>query len=467
MSITAIIAGLVFLFNPHINIIDILPDAIGYGLILYGILRLSHVNVAMNEAASRFKTLFILALCKLPCLYVYALISPEEQIWILLLSLAFGTAEAIFGFLAFSSLFSSLDALCDPTRDLNVTVKLPVVRLFTLIFVILKPVMAILPDLTLLVDDSYGVVTENGIQSLKGYRGLFNVVAFVLVCIVGIAWLITAIRYFRSVRKDTAFIEEISQKIASYEREDKARHFRYLITVLTFFTYAVFFCLELKIEGYSLLPPIVNAVLFLIVAVLFYRFFASRGRKKSATVALLSSVAYFALSTVGYILMVLFASRHYNEDVGGGFAEDMYFLVSRDFDVFDELLTANIVVMLSQVAFFVMMAAFYRFFGDIIENFGGNPESTLSERDKTPEMLEREQYADRMVKRSLYKGMKPVFVFSLLTALSSALFPMLQIYVNEFFMDDLIIRVVFVVVVSSYLTRLKNGVRVKAGLDLE
>ena len=60
MSITAIITGLVFLFNPHINIIDILPDALGYGLVLYGILRISRVNVTMTEAAGRFKTLFII-----------------------------------------------------------------------------------------------------------------------------------------------------------------------------------------------------------------------------------------------------------------------------------------------------------------------------------------------------------------------------------------------------------------------
>ncbi len=467
MSITAIVAGLIFLFNPHINIIDIMPDAIGYGLILYGILRLSHVNVAMNEAASRFKKLFILSLGKLPCLYVYALISSEEQLWILLLSLAFGAAEAVIGFLAFSSLFGALDGLSDSLRDENVTGKLPTVRLFTLIFVILKPLMAILPDLTLLADDRYGVVTDNGIQSLKGYRGIFNVIAFVLVLIVGIVWMVTAIRYFRSIRKDAAFMEEISEKIASYEREDTCRHFRYLITTLGFFIYAVFFCFELKIEGYSLLPPMINAALFLITSVLFFRFYKSSGRKKTVTVGLWASISYFVTSTVGYILTLRFASRHYNEDVGGGFAEDLYYIVIRDFDVFDELLVSTAVVALSQVAFFVMMVSFYCLFGDIIENYGGNPESTLSERDRTPEMLERELYADKTVKRALHKGKKLVLVFALLTALSSAVFPMLQIFVNEFFMIDLIVRVIFVVVVSSYLVRLKNGVKVKAGLDFE
>ena len=103
----------------------------------------------------------------------------------------------------------------------------------------------------------------------------------------------------------------------------------------------------------------------------------------------------------------------------------------------------------------------------MIEAYGGNPESSLDERDRTPEMREREAYADQTVKRALHKG-KPVFlVFSLLTAISSSIFPLLQIYVNEFFMTDLVIRVVFVLITSSYIIRLKNGVLLKAGLDLD
>ena len=66
--------------------------------------------------------------------------------------------------------------------------------------------------------------------------------------------------------------------------------------------------------------------------------------------------------------------------------------------------------------------------------------------------------------------MKKTFLFlavSLLTAISSALFPMLEIYFNEFFMIDLVIRTLFVILTSTYIVRLKNGVKVKAGLDFD
>ena len=65
----------------------------------------------MTEAASRIKIHLIVSLCKLPCLYGYSIVTPEEQIWILLLSLAFGITEAVLGFLAFGSLFTSLETV--------------------------------------------------------------------------------------------------------------------------------------------------------------------------------------------------------------------------------------------------------------------------------------------------------------------------------------------------------------------
>ena len=466
MSIASILAGLVFLFNPHINIIDILPDAIGYGLILYGILRLSHINAAMTEAASRFKILLIVSLCKLPCLYVYSIVTPEEQIWILLLSLAFGITEAVLGFLAFGSLFTSLDGLCDQTRDSHVTAKLPTVRLMTSIFVIVKPVMAILPDLTLLIDDRYGVVTAFD-RSLKSFRGLFNVFSFVLTLIFGIIWLVTVLGYFRGIRKDSAFLDEIAEKIAAYEKEDRRGKFRYLITTLGFLLYAFLFCLELKIEGYSILPPFVNAALFGIATYLLYRFYRGGEKKPLAKTAFISSIVYFVTATVGYILSVRFTDAYYHEDVGDGFANQMQVWLPRNFEASTDILVINIVVALSQIAFAVMAVMLYRLFFDIVETYGGNPESILDERDRTPEMREREAYADKTVKAALHKGKKLFLAVSLLTAISSALFPMLEIYFNEFFMIDLVIRTLFVILTSTYIVRLKNGVKVKAGLDFD
>lgn len=466
MSIAYIVAGLVFLFNPHINIIDILPDAAGYGLILYGILRLSHVNAAMSEAAARFKTLLILSLCKLPCLYVYAIVTPEEQIWILLLSLSFGVAEAVLAFLAFRSMFESISEQSIGTVADGVAEKLPSVRLFTLIYMIVKPVMAILPDLTLLIDDRYGVVSGYE-RSLKSFRGLFNIFSFVITLIIGTVWLICVVRYFKALKKEKAFFDTVDEKIKAYESIDNSSKFRYLITTLSFLIYAIFLCLELKLEGYSLLPPFVNAALFAVASFLLYRFYRTTEKKKIALTAFFSSLGYLVFSTVGFILAVLFTDNYYHEDVGDGFASQMKDWLPRNFEASDDLLIVNLFVLLAQIAFGIMMVMLFKLICDMIQSYGGNPETSLDERDVTPEMRERDAYADKTQKALLHKGERWFWAASILTAISSALFPMLQIYFNEFFMIDLIVRVIFVAISTSYVAKIRHGVKVKARLDFE
>ena len=467
MSIGYIIAGLVFLFNPHINIIDLMPDALGYGLILYGILRLSRVENAMSDAANRLKQLFILSLCKLPCLYVYALISPTEQIWILLLSLVFGAAEAFFGVLAFGALFRSLDNLANAERDHGIFKNLQTVRVMTLIFVIAKPLFAVLPDLTLLADDRYGTVTGGGIVSLQSYRTVFTVFAFAAILVFGIVWLVTVIRYFKAVSREKGFLEELSVKIESFYREDTKLSFRYYITTLTFLFYALIFCLELKIEGYSILPPMISAVLFIITAYLFYRNVRKEAYCRYAKGALFAAVSYFVTSLVGYLLSARFADRHYNDDIGGGFAEEMYYYIINDFEVFDELFLANLFVALSQIAFVVMAVCFVFVLREVIAQYTGIPESTLDDKDRTASMIERDEKNDREIKTSLVKGSKWFLFAAVLTALSSAVFPLLEIYFNLFFTIDLLIRIFFVAVSAAYVVKLRQAVRVKGALDLD
>ena len=72
MKFGAIIAGLIFLFNPNVNLIDVLPDAIGFGLILYGITPFSHIQMRVQDAAKSLRMLTIIELIKLGSLYFYS-----------------------------------------------------------------------------------------------------------------------------------------------------------------------------------------------------------------------------------------------------------------------------------------------------------------------------------------------------------------------------------------------------------
>ena len=462
MKFAAIIAGLIFLFNPNVNLIDILPDAVGFGLILYGITPFSHIQLRVADAAKAFKMLTIIELIKLGSLYFYSFFSGTEQLMILLIAMVFAAFEIFFSWQAFSNLFLGLEDFGNAEEQPRMFEKIKMIRAFTLIFVLAKAIFAFLPDLTLLDDARYGEVTGTGISSWQDYRGVFTVFAFALILVVGIVWLCSAISFFRVVKKEKALVEEIRLRSEAYYSQTESLIYRHSILALGFLLYAFFFCLELKIEGYSLLPPMISAVLFMVFFFMMRRFF-----QKEALMGLIASMLYFITSGVSFVMLYRFADQYYLEDAGFGFSETIIEDISRVFEIFDEYLIINLIVALSQIVFFVMMLILLRIMKKLTAEQAGLPKSLVEEKDKTDAMRYHEEKADREAKASIRKGLVVLLIFSVLTSLSCAVFPMLQVYFPSFFTIDLIIRIAFVVVATTAVAKLRQGIKVRGGLDFE
>ncbi|MBR6769077.1 MAG: hypothetical protein IKM34_06290 [Clostridia bacterium] len=462
MKLSAIIAGLFFLFNPNVNLIDILPDAVGVGLILYGITPFSHIQSRMADAARALRMLTIIELIKLGSLYFYSFFTGTEQLMLLLIAMVFAAFEIFFSWQAFSNLFIGLEDFGSAEEQPKMFEKIKMIRVFTLIFLAAKSVFAFLPDLTLLDDARYGEVTGTGIASWQNYRGVFTVFAFVLILVVGIVWLAMTVSFFRVVKREKAMLDVINTRAAAYYSETESFIYRHSILSLSFLLYAFLLCLELKIEGYSILPPMISAVLFLIFFVLMRRFF-----KKEALVGVISSALYFVTSGISYVLLYLFADKYYLEDAGFGFSETIIVDIEGVFEIFDEYLGINLIVALSQIVFFVMMLTILRIMKKLIDEQAGVPESMVDDKDKTDALRHHEEKADRDAKNALRKPLVALFVVSILTSLSCAVFPLLQVYFPTFFTIDLVIRVVFVAVAASAVAKLRQGIKVKGGLDFE
>lgn len=234
MKLGAIIAGLFFLFNPNVDLIDVLPDAIGFGLILYGITPFSHIQIRVADAAKAFRMLTIVELCKLGSLYFYSFFTGTEQLMILLITMVFAAFEIFFAWQGFSHLLGGLEDFGDVEKQPKMFEKIKTIRVFTLIFVIAKAVFAFLPDLTLLDDARYGVVTGTGIASWQDYRGVFTVFAFAVILIVGIVWLCMAVSFFRTVKKEKELLEDINTRATAYYSQTESLIFRHSILALKY-----------------------------------------------------------------------------------------------------------------------------------------------------------------------------------------------------------------------------------------
>lgn len=464
MRIGVLLAGLVFLFNPNVNMIDILPDAVGWGLILYGILPISRCQTNFSEAAKWVKRLFLLSLIKIPAFFVCYVMDSEAQLLLLIGSLVFSCLEAVFGLFFAKDFYDGFGMTADRERDALVFDGLKNARRCTAVFFPVKAILCVLPDLTLLANDEYGVVGPNGIESLKRYRGVFTVFGVLAVLIVGIVWLVLVLRHGNRVKGQTAYLAGLNRQAELYYADNRRVAFQTLISGLTFLLAGGWFLLELKIEGYSLVPPMIGAALFCL-----FFFLSKKEMGKNARRGFIASVVWLILSTFAWGLSVAFARRHYDgvEDSGLGFAEVIRVLVDRDFDILDELLLITGITVAASLAFFTALVFLYRLLPSLIDGFTGLPDSRMEEKDKSETVRAHEEAEKAAIRNGLFRGRKPLLILGGLTALCAGVYPLVQVYFYHLFAIDLVIRIVFVAFFVGYTDRMRKAVKVRGGLDFD
>jgi len=80
LGFTSIALASVFLFNANINVIDIIPDMIGYIIISLALVSLSFLNEDIDKAGKFFRYMIIVEACKfLSLLWLFGLGKPAER----------------------------------------------------------------------------------------------------------------------------------------------------------------------------------------------------------------------------------------------------------------------------------------------------------------------------------------------------------------------------------------------------
>ncbi len=101
----------IFFFNPNVMLFDVLPDFIGWGLLLLTFSPAADILPHMDVACTNFKRLFWIGVARIPAFIlmidVYYSFQTERSI-VPLLILCFGTLELIFTFTAVKELFEGI-----------------------------------------------------------------------------------------------------------------------------------------------------------------------------------------------------------------------------------------------------------------------------------------------------------------------------------------------------------------------
>ncbi len=289
LGIMMMAVGAFFLINPTVNIIDIIPDFIGYLLIVLGIDRLADMEDHFAEAKKGFVLLTVVSAAKTAsCL----LLSVIDGTFVILLSFAFALLEALFFIPAMTKLFGGFNyyglrlesKACEGiykkayVKDENGnkvnTMKKArssdsILALSVIAFVI-RALCYFLPQLPTLF--SYGdsaVINGEYVRDMADFIPHMYVLCAVVVLAVSLPWAISFCRYIKGIAGDEALIATLEEKYnesvapnENYFAEKKTKAV-WVVTIL-----AAVFCFSIYIDYVNWLPSGVACVFFAVVALM-------------------------------------------------------------------------------------------------------------------------------------------------------------------------------------------------------
>lgn len=355
----------IFFFNANVNVIDVLPDVMGYVILLAAMTKLADLSDDIQTSLRFFKYMIFVEIGKLLALmWVFGLSRVDGQnTGILLISFVFAFLDSLLLFIAFRKLFEGLLALSYVHSNTymlssakpNKKNYIEKAKAFTLFFVIFKPVMGLLPELTNLSTYQYDE-SKSGWVTIYEYIGLMRAMSFIIVLVVGCFWLRRFISFFKGLERDTelcdslraSYVENILPKEALFIR-------RNIKMAFSAFLVAAFFMIDLRVDDFNLTPDFIGACIFM-GAIFIMGKYLSPKIKKLCTV--IFSV-YAIVSFVAHIVEIWFFNKFY------------YGAVYRTMEAYNAYVAMCVVKTLSLLAFCASLVALGAVFFDVIENHTG------------------------------------------------------------------------------------------------
>lgn len=227
MGIGYLIVGFLFLVNPVVHVLDLLPDCIGFFLIVKGLSKTSLFVDHLSDAKEKFSKLALIEVVKFFSILLWPSVSDSGM---LLLTVVFSLFELLYFIPAIKELKDGFDfaglwyqgeavyakKVYKKKKD-GKPIELGASWLrYTLVFYCLRIACSIAPELTALqLYDYVGTVNTVSIR-YSDYKPFLYVLLGLVVVIVGVIWYVRTYKYWNGIRKDTAFIHRLGQK---YEQD--------------------------------------------------------------------------------------------------------------------------------------------------------------------------------------------------------------------------------------------------------
>lgn len=294
------IAAAIFLFNPNLNILDVLPDCLGYLFLICGLADCDFLVPHFEDAKKKFTYLAWLTLSKIPMYFVVSASTHGDSnlgVMFTLISLVYGILELLLVLPAFRAFFEGMEFLAERHGAFSLAGKrMEDARAFTLIAVVAKPILAFLPELVFL--SNQDPLIGSGAVDWVHFRPHFFVLAAMIMLIIGILFLVFFCIYVCHAKKDEALaavFADLADAHSTPIRGEQAA--RSIHRAMFFFSVGAFCCMDITLDRLSYLPDALGALCFLLAA---YMLFSIGGMRAKISAILSGAWAVAAGFAVGY-----------------------------------------------------------------------------------------------------------------------------------------------------------------------
>lgn len=357
-----LIAAFVFLFNPCINVVDILPDFFGYIFLMKGLSKWADLCPNISDAMAGIGRLRWFMLIKMLSMVLVPLV---DDTYVLIFVFSFGVIELIYALPAASRIFDGLEYF--GTRfDSKVIFKGPEklrkqkplkpgqtpkaqkparraagvkdMRLLTSIFFIVKTAFCIFPELCSLSSYEYSGVVTGGVQiNPAHYKGFLIELNLVAGTLIGIIWLINIVSYINRISKDTAFLTRVLSDYNIEVGQDIGLAIRRrLRTCITLIIIGIAFLPNMWLDGVRFIPTFASAI-FIVASMIMLRRISNVSKA-----AIVMPSLFGVISAASYALSLYFGAFFRIGDV------------YRDFETYD-LFNATRILAILEYALMIAM----------------------------------------------------------------------------------------------------------------
>ena len=265
-----IIIALIFFFNPNIGIVDILPDFMGYILLVTALSKVAVIDDRISDAQALFTRLIYITALRFASLFAVFGIIPlsDQSMSILLFSFVFDVLELLTLIPAVIKLFDGIFYLAGRHDGEVAYVKAGRFSAKTIterakntiiVFAFAKAFFGTLPEFSSLTSSRGWDESAWGPMHL--FTGLFRVLGMTVALVFGVIFLIKLMKYVLALKKDSIFWNNLNSVYddAIASRTDYLAR-RSAVVAFGYFGVAAFFMLDFNLDGYNVIPDALAAL---------------------------------------------------------------------------------------------------------------------------------------------------------------------------------------------------------------